>query len=269
MTFARSILFNILFYLWTAVLCVGLLWTLVLPRRAMMAGALFYLRGIAVMERVVVGLDYRVIGRDRLPEGPCIVAAKHQSAWETLKLHLILDDPAPVLKRELLSVPVWGWYAAKADLIPVDRGGRSKAIQSMITAARRIAAQGRPIVIFPQGTRTSPGAWRPYRVGVVALYENLHLPVVPMALNSGLFWGRRKFLKSPGTVTVEFLDPIPPGLDRDSFIKRLESELETASERISLAAGGPATARPDPAEHAAMRREARDVPEADGESADA
>jgi len=262
MILVRSILFNVLFYAWTAALCVLLSGTLLMPRRRMMAGARFYLRGIAAMERAVVGLDYRVVGRDRLPDGPCIVAAKHQSAWETLKLHLILDDPAPVLKRELLSIPVWGRYAAKADLIPVDRGGRSKAVQGMIASARRIAAQGRPIVIFPQGTRTAPGAWRPYRIGVVALYQALDLPVVPMALNSGLFWGRRRFRKLPGTVTVEFLDPIPPGLDRDRFLARLETELETASERLSLAEGGPPTPRPDAAEREAQRAAAPVVPDA-------
>ena len=189
-----------------------------------------------------------MVGTEHIPDGPYILAAKHQSTWETMKLHLLVDDPAIIMKRELMLIPVWGWFAVKARMIPVHRGGRSKAIASIIEGAHRSSAQGRPLVIFPQGTRTAAGTFRPYRVGVAAIYEALDLPVVPMALNSGVFWPRREFIKRSGTITVEFLPPIPPGLDRDAFLKRLEDELESATDRLVTAVGGPATDRNAPIE---------------------
>lgn len=245
MSALRSTAFNVLFYGLTALLCIGLLWTLVLPRQVMMAVIRQYLKAVAWLERNVLGLRYEVTGREHLPDGPFILAAKHQSAWETMKLHLLLDDPAPVLKRELLWIPIWGWYAAKADVIPVNRGARSKAIAGMIEAAERVRDQGRPIVIFPQGTRVAPGVWSPYRIGVYALYEALDLPVVPMALNSGVFWGRKAVRKRGGKITVSFLPPIPPRLGRSAFLSRLESDLEAESDRLVRAVGGPPTVRPE------------------------
>ena len=244
MPILRSLVFNTVFYTWTTVLCLVLVWTLVLPRRAMMTVVLVYLRSLALFERTILGLDYRVIGREHVPEGSFILAAKHQSMWETMKLHLLVDDPAVVLKRELMRIPIWGWFAAKARMIPVDRGARGRAVASIVAGASQAVADGRPVVIFPQGTRVPPGGYRSYRIGVFALYESLSLPVVPMALNSGMFWGRRRFIKLPGTITVEFLPPIEPGLDRDAFLGRLEDTLEDASERLSLAVGGPSTPRP-------------------------
>ena len=239
----RSLAFNLIFYTWTAICCFGIFWVLFIPRRAMIWVVCQYLRSVHLIERLVLRLDYKVVGQEHVPDGPYILAAKHQSTWETMKLHLLVDDPAVILKRELILIPLWGWYAAKARMIAVHRGGRSKAIASIIAGARRTAAEGRPIAIFPQGTRTAAGSFRPYRVGVAALYEALDLPVVPMALNSGVFWPRRKFVKQPGTITVEFLPPIPPGMDRDAFLKRLEDELETATDRLVTEVGGPATVR--------------------------
>jgi len=244
----RSLAFNLIFYVWTTICCVGIVWTLFIPRKAMIWVVCQYLRSVHLIERLVLGLDYVVVGREHIPDGSYILAAKHQSTWETMKLHLLVYDPAVILKRELMFIPLWGWYAAKAQMIPVHRGGRSKAIASIIAGAKRIMTQGRPIAIFPQGTRTAAGTFRPYRVGVAALYEELDLPVVPMALNSGVFWPRRKFIKRPGTISVEFLPPIPPGLDRDEFLKRLEDELEAATERLVTAVGGPATDRSMPAD---------------------
>lgn len=237
----RSALFNLLFYGLTAVCCFALLWALALPRRRYMAVVRAYLRLVEALEWHVLGLRYRVVGQENLPPGPMLVAAKHQSAWETMKLHLLLDDPGVVLKRELLSLPIWGWYARKADMIPVDRGARGRAVASVVEGGRRMVAQGRPIAIFPQGTRTAPGHWRSYKIGITALYEALSLPVVPVALNSGLFWGRKAFWKRGGTITVEVLPAIPPGLPRLEFQRRLIAALESASDRLSAAEGGPTT----------------------------
>jgi 1-acyl-sn-glycerol-3-phosphate acyltransferase len=241
MTVLRSLLFNAAFFLWTGLWCLMLVWTLILPRWVMMALIGVYLRTLAWLERHLIGLTFRVEGAEHLPAGAFIVAAKHQSTWETMKLHLLLDDPAVVLKRELMMIPFWGWLARKARMIAVDRGGGSRVVASMIEGARAVAAEGRPIVIFPQGTRVAPGAFRPYRIGVAALYEALSLPIVPMALNSGVFWPRRSFLKRPGTITVRFLPPIAPGLGREAALKRLEGELEAETDRLVVAAGGPAS----------------------------
>lgn len=251
MTILRSAFFNLVFFPWTTLCCFALLPGLLLPHQRMMAWIFVWLRSVRWLEKTILGIDYRVLGRANLPGGACIVAAKHQSAWETMKLHLLLPDPAIVLKAELLKVPVWGWYAARTGMIPVDRGAGSQAIRDMVEHAKRRAAEGRPIAIFPQGTRTAPGTWRPYRIGVGALYEGLNLPVVPMALNSGVFWGRRAFRKRPGTITVEFLPPIPAGLQREDMMRRLEDALETASERLVVGAGGPPTPRPTGAAAAA------------------
>ncbi|MEQ9812888.1 MAG: lysophospholipid acyltransferase family protein [Azospirillaceae bacterium] len=244
MLFLRSLAFNIAMHGFTALCLVGLVWLLATPRRFMMAVVRWYLRMLARIERWVMGIDYRVVGLEHLPAGPYLVAAKHQSMWETMKLHLLFGDPAVVIKRELLSIPIWGWFARKARLIAVDRGRGGKAVQSMVDNAAPVVAEGRPIVIFPQGTRVAAGAYKPYKIGIAALYAAYDLPVVPMALNSGLFWGRRSFTKRPGTITVELLPPIQPGLERDDFMARLESTLEEACERLSLDAGGPPTRYP-------------------------
>jgi 1-acyl-sn-glycerol-3-phosphate acyltransferase len=239
MTALRSALFNIVFLPGMAIGCLFVLPFGLVSRRAMMAAVLTYMRFLRWTERWILGLDYRVLGREHVPGGPCIVAAKHQSTWETMKLHLLLDDPAVVLKSELSKIPLWGWYARRAGMIAVERGAGARAINGMVRDAKERVAEGRPIVIFPQGTRVPPGEWRPYRSGVGALYTALDLPVVPMALNSGVFWGRRAASKRGGTVTVEFLPPIPPGLPQAEMMERLERELETASDRLSAAAGGP------------------------------
>ncbi|HYG85703.1 MAG TPA: 1-acyl-sn-glycerol-3-phosphate acyltransferase [Azospirillum sp.] len=247
MTFLRSLLFNVAFFVWTALMCVGLLWMLLLPRDQMMAVVRWYLRTIAWLERTILDLRYEVRGLENLPaKGSYILAAKHQSAWETMKLHAILGDPAIVLKRELTWIPTWGWYAKKARMIAVDRGARGRAITSLIENSKPVRDEGRPIVIFPQGTRVAPGTYRNYRVGVGMLYEQLGLPIVPMALNAGLYWPRRSFIKRPGTIVVEILPPILPGLPRPVAMQELEDRLEAATDRLVVAAGGPPTVRPRP-----------------------
>lgn len=243
----RSIVFDAAFYGWTTVMCLALLWMLLLPRPGMVAVVRWYLGTVGWLERTILGLTYEVRGREHLPaSGSCIIAAKHQSAWETMKLHEIFHDPAIVLKRELTWIPIWGWYARKARMIPVDRGAGGKALSSMVRNARPVVAEGRPIVIFPQGTRTAPGAHRGYRIGVGALYEQLRVPIVPVALNSGLYWPRRGVLKRPGRIVVEILPPIQPGLPRAAAMAELESRLEAATDRLVIAAGGPPTIRSGP-----------------------
>lgn len=236
----RSLIFDLVFYLGTFIASIALLWTLLLPRKAMMAVLRFYFYGVSWIESVILGLSYQVLGRENLPDGPFILASKHQSVWETLKLNVLLDDPAVVLKHELLRIPIWGWYATRAEMIPIVRGARGAAIASLIKGARAAAAQRRPIVIFPQGTRLAPGTHRPYKAGIAALYDALDIPVVPMALNSGVFWPRGARVKRSGLITAQFLDPIPPGLSRSEFLSTLEQRTEAATEALVQSVGGPA-----------------------------
>jgi len=227
-----SLWFNIVFYATNALMSVVLAWALFLPRRCMIGPVKFWLSGVAWVEKQL-GLRFRVLGRENLPpKGAYIVASKHQSAWETFKMHVLLHDPAVVLKRELLRIPLVGWYMNLSGSIPIDRGSPAKAIRKMTAGARKAAAEGRPIVIFPEGTRAAVGQTRPYKSGIAALYQELNVPIVPLALNSGLLWPRNSFIKKRGTITVEFLPPIPPGLPRDEMMRRLREALETATNKL-------------------------------------
>lgn len=228
----RSIAFSIAFPVWTGICCIVLAFGPFLPRKGAVAMAVLWVRSVAWVERHVLGLNYRVIGRENLPvHGAFIVAAKHQSTFETMKLHLILNDPAIVLKKELLRIPIWGRYLRQTGMIPIDRSAGRRAVGNMLNASEKAKAEGRPIVIFPQGTRIPVGAKRSYKSGVVALYQQLGLPILPLALNSGLFWPKTG-MKHGGTVTFSFLPPIEPGLEPDSALSLLEQRLETETDRL-------------------------------------
>jgi 1-acyl-sn-glycerol-3-phosphate acyltransferase len=238
MTALRSLLFNLAFFGWTALACVAALPTLVLPRGVLVRLARLWARGIVLLLAALLELRHEVRGKSPRPEGGAIYAFKHQSAWDTLLLPLLLQDPAIVLKQELLLIPLFGWYLAKTGQIAIDRRGGAAALKRMVRAAGRCIQAGRPLVIFPEGTRTAPGQHRPYLPGVAALYGQLALPVVPVALNSGLFWPRRSFLKRPGLMTVEFLPAIEPGLPRQAFLDELERRTESACQRLLATAEG-------------------------------
>lgn len=240
MTALRSLLFNAFFFAWTAVLFIICLPLLAFPRRVLLRAGDLWIGGVLGALRVICGLGYEVRGLENLPDGPAIVASKHQSAFDTVVFTRFLPDAAYVLKKELLAVPCFGWYLRRCKMIPVDRGGGSRALKDMIAAARQAAAERRWILIFPEGTRTRPGDSRPYHPGVAALYGALDLPVVPVALNSGLYWPRRSFVKRPGRIVVEVLPPIPPGLDRKDVMARLREAIEEASGRLSGEGAEPA-----------------------------
>ena len=229
MSWARALAFNLTLYAWTVILGAIGLPLLVVPRALMMRFGRFWSSGVLVLLRVIVGLDHQIRGLDCVPRQGCIIAMKHQSAWDTLILPVVLGDPAPVVKRELLLLPIYGWYAARAGSIGIDRKAGAGALRQMLAKARSIAAAGRPIVIFPEGTRVAPGERRPYQPGVAALYQALALPLVPAAVNSGLFWGRRSFVKRPGRIVLEFLEPIPPGWPRPRLMAELEQRIESAT----------------------------------------
>jgi 1-acyl-sn-glycerol-3-phosphate acyltransferase len=220
----RSLAFNVGWYLGTTVLAIVGMPLLLAPRRWVVGWARLWIVFVLWWLRVTVGLTHRVVGRENLPAGPAILASKHQSSWETLSFTLLFDDIAIVLKRELLFIPVVGWAMARAGNVAVTRGDGAAALRGLVKQAKAAVAEGRSIVIFPEGTRVTPGDSRPYQVGTAALYRQLGVPVVPIALNSGLFWGRRTW--------IEILPPIQPGLPRDAFMKTLQESIEGATARL-------------------------------------
>jgi 1-acyl-sn-glycerol-3-phosphate acyltransferase len=228
----RSLLFTALFYINITIRMIVALPTIFLPYSYLHGVLRRYAGSTLWFLRVVCGIDVEWRGRDKLPDGAYIVACKHQSSWETYALFMLLPDPTYVLKRELMRLPLFGWLATKARMIPVDRGSHAKALAGMAAAARDEIARGRQIVIFPEGTRRPPGAEPRYLPGVAYLYAELGLPCVPVALNSGLFMPRRTLRRYPGTVLVEVLDPIPAGLGRREFFTRLQNVLEDATARL-------------------------------------
>jgi 1-acyl-sn-glycerol-3-phosphate acyltransferase len=228
----RSVFFNALFYLNLLVLVIAALPTLVMPRWGILAVARFWARINLQLLRAVCGITVEFRGLEKIPPGPLLVASKHQSLWETFALLLILSDPAYIMKRELMWIPLFGWYTWKAGMISIDRSKGSQALAEMNACARAELERNRQIIIFPEGTRRPPGAEPRYKFGVVHLYLETGVSCLPIALNSGLFWPRRSIRRYPGTVLVEVLDPIAPGLDKDAFFERLQRDLEAATARL-------------------------------------
>ena len=228
----RSTVFGLLFYSTTVLFLVFGSPFFFAPRSWAMAALKVHARTELWLLKHIVGLDLEVRGLEKLPAGPCLVASKHQSAWETFALIPLFRDPALLMKRELFWIPLHGWFSYKFQMIPVDRDAGPTALRRMLHAAQKRIDDGREIIIFPEGTRRPPGAPPAYKTGIVLLYNSLKVPCVPVALNSGYFWPRRSWRRKPGTVVVEFLDPIPPGLPKAEFLKRLQDAIEGASTRL-------------------------------------
>jgi len=228
----RSAAFNLAFYLTLVLYLLVALAALPFPRHAMLGVAKSWGRTNLRLLRAICGIEVEWRGLDKIPHGPLIVASKHQSVWETFALLPLFADPTFIVKRELMWLPVFGWYMWKADMIPVDRGARSQALADMTVRARIELDRDRQIIIFPEGTRRAPGAEPAYKFGVAHLYGETGAACLPVALNSGLVWPRRSFRRHPGIVRVEILDPIPPGLDKKEFLDRLQRELEAATARL-------------------------------------
>ena len=228
----RSVAFNVLFYLNLLVLLIAALPTLLMPRWGISGVVTFWARSNIWLLRTVCGIDVEFRGLEKIPLGPLLVASKHQSSWETFALWPMLSDPAFIMKRELMWIPLFGWFASKAAMIAVDRSKGSQALADMNARARAELARTRQIVIFPEGTRRPPGAEPRYKYGVAHLYAETGVPCLPVALNSGLFWPRRTMRRYPGTIRVEVLDPIPGGLDKETFFERLQHDIETATARL-------------------------------------
>jgi 1-acyl-sn-glycerol-3-phosphate acyltransferase len=227
--FIRSLLFNIAYIAWTftAPFVFAPLF-LCSQKAAMRAGRPWAAVGLWLARRLV-GIGYEVQGSEHITNQPVIYASKHQSAWETMIFLVLLNRPCYVLKRELLRIPLWGWYLWRMGMIAIDRNGSASAMKQMLRDAKARVAEGRTIVIYPEGTRTRPMAAPSYHPGVVALYSQLNIPVIPVALNSGLFWGKDAFFKKPGRITIRFMPAIPAGLPKKEFMARLQETIETES----------------------------------------
>lgn len=228
----RSFVFAIAFYVTTALFLVLGSWLLLAPRPWAMAGLKAHAITIVWLLKWIAGTKMEVRGHDKLPKASCLVVAKHQSAWDTFALIPLFRDPAVVLKDELKWIPFYGWFCVKFEHILVKRDRAGVALKRMVADAKDRRDANREILIFPEGTRQVPGAKPNYKPGYLALYDALDVPCVPVALNSGVFWPRRSFLRLPGTIVVEFLDPIPPGLPRKEFKARVEGEIEAATEKL-------------------------------------
>lgn len=237
LTAIRSFLYNIYFYGFTTFILLISLVVLPFPRSVMRVWVRVWVIGLIWGLKVIAGVGYQVRGRENLKslldqkEG-VIFACKHQSAWETFIFYLLVDEPFYVLKQELLNIPIWGWCASKAGSIAVNRQGGASALKDMVRKSKEALDAGYSLVIFPEGTRTTPGKRYPYHPGVAAVYTQTKTRVIPVALNSGIFWGRHQFKKQPGLITLEFLPAIEPGLPRKEFLPLLQETIDQATNRL-------------------------------------
>jgi 1-acyl-sn-glycerol-3-phosphate acyltransferase len=226
----RAILFNIAFFGITALWVILGVPCLLLGRKIYHPYIMGWFGTVALLERTILGLNYRLIGTENLPPAPYIVAMNHQSAWETLKLFKLFPHAAIVMKKELTEIPFWGRFAKATDPLPLDRSAGKEALNGLIDYAKRtVIDQQRPIVIFPQGTRVRVGEKKPYKAGIAKIYEALQLPIVPVAHNAGVFWPKNSFFKRGGIVTVQILPPIAIGLTASNAMAQIEQTLETQS----------------------------------------
>lgn len=239
MTLIRSVLLNVFFFGWLAMLLLVLWMFVPFGRPAVRFALRHWSKTTNWGLRVLGGIRTEILGAENLPKGPALIASKHQSIWDTFIFYLLVDDPQYVLKQELTKLPVWGWYAMRAGHISVDRTAGAKALRSMAEETKKRFDAGSQVIIFPEGTRTPPGVTLRYHPGVAALYGALPegAPAVPVALNSGSHWGRRKFLIKPGTITLSVMKPIPPGMDRKAFMKLLEEKIEAETGRLEARDG--------------------------------
>ncbi len=234
----RSALFQVAYYahctMWFIMAMVG--W--VLPQQAMLTFARWWGAGGLFLHELIVGSRVEIRGEEHVVRGPVLVAAKHQSAWETMAIVLFYPKPTYILKRELIWLPLFGWHLLKAGQVPINRGDRAKALTAMAEGVRRATRQGRHILIFPEGTRRKVGAPPAYRYGVARIYESLgDVPCQPVGMVSGLAWPRNTLLHFPRRIIMEFRPPIPAGLDGEVFFERMKEEVETTSVRLAAEAG--------------------------------
>ncbi len=226
----RSLLFNLAFVLGTTIIVLAAMPLLLLPKEGVIFAGRCWTRYLNFILKYIAGITYKIKGK--VPQGAAFIASKHQSAWETMMFFRFLKAPACLMKKELFKIPILGRYFAKSGMIKVEREKSAFPLKSIIRQMENLFKEERSVIIFPEGTRVDPFEHKPYKPGIALMYEALGKEVIPVALNAGLFWGRRSFIKYPGTITVEFLDPIPAGLSPKKFLETLETTIEIASARL-------------------------------------
>ena len=233
MVYLRSGLFQLAFYL--SFIIQMIIFTPIyffLPRKLAYKIPKNWAAGNLWLAEKIIGLTYEIEGLENLPEGGYIISAKHQCFWDTFALIPTLPDPVYILKRELLWIPLFGWYAAKQKMIPINRSAKARAIPEMVARAKEELAQGRELIIYPEGTRKAPGAEPDYKYGIARLYSDLQVPVVPIVMHPGLFWPRHGFLRRPGHVKIRILKPIEPGMPPTDFFRHLIEYTERESDKL-------------------------------------
>ncbi len=230
--FLRSLTFNLTFFAWAFVSSIIFIPLFIIsPKTALMAGKP-WAEGCLLLARIFCGIKYEIRGKENIGNTPVIYASKHQSAWDTIIYLTIFPNVAYVLKKELLRLPFWGWYLWRMEMIAIDRSAGASSLKQMLRDSKTVLGKGRPIVIFPEGTRTKPNSQPDYQSGITAMYSALNVPVVPVALNSGVYWGKNAFFKKSGTIIIEFLPQIPAGLAKKEFIERLQNDIETITTKL-------------------------------------
>lgn len=232
MLFFRSCLFSLFLPVWTVIISTLGLPLLLAPQKITTLVGQTWAMGVLAGLRLLCNITYELRGIEHLPQDPAfIVAAKHQSAWDTVVLLYYFPSPVYILKKELQKIPFYGWYLPRMGMIPIDRKGGATALKNMLASTKQRLAEKRTVIIFPEGTRTKAGERSAsYQPGVAAIYSHCHVPVVPVALNSGIYWGKKQFIKKPGKIVLEFLPAIEPDLKRAEFMDRLNNVIEQQSE---------------------------------------
>jgi len=225
----RSLAFVVVFYLWSAAVGAAMIPLFVGPRIWILRATSFWATGVIGLLRWICGVRVEVRGRQHLPAGAALIAAKHQCMFDTMGPLTVFADACYVMKRELMRIPFYGWYSWKAGMIAIDREGGAKALRKLRSDAAARLKQDRQLVVFPEGTRTAPGAKAAYKPGIAALYRDLGLACIPLATNSGMHWPAHGFIRRPGVIVYQFLEPIAAGLQRAEFMRVLEARLEAAS----------------------------------------
>lgn len=256
--FLRSLAFTLVLWVWTAIIGIAYFPRALMSRHGAIAVGDPWARGTLWLAKKICGIHYEIRGTQYFTNMPVIFASKHQSAWDTMIFLILLRGPAYVLKRSLLGLPIFGQYLIRMGMIAIDRKpGENTRRHLAAQTHRALAREQRPVVIFPEGTRRAPTETKPrYHPGVAALYQQMKVPVIPVALNSGVFWGKNALMKKPGTIVLEFLEPIPPGLENRQFMRTLTQRIEDATKELVREATDPAYVKPEPEEdfpHATFR----------------
>mgnify|MGYP000020578125 CR=1 FL=1 len=225
----RSSLFKAVFYLWTALFCILYLPLFWMPRNGLIAFQAIWSRGVRVILRVIMNIRLEVRGLEHIPKGGALIAMKHQSSFDTFVMHTIVTHPAFVMKKELLKIPLYGQFCVNTGMIPVDRDGGLKALKKLMQDSAGAIGDERQLIIFPEGSRTIPGDHAEYQSGIFGIYKYTKHPVIPVALNSGVFWPKKGHLVPGGVIVFDFLEPIKAGLNKEDFMTTLEQNIETAS----------------------------------------